>query len=89
MIQSALDPHGPEAATLAKLIWLFVAVCGVVWALVLIVLALAIRCRHMQPSPNSERRATLAVRSAIAATVLILIGGSAPTLGTGPGYVSG
>src|SRR4051794_19376994 len=37
--QSALDPHGPDARNVRGLIWLFVIVVSIVWAMVMLALA--------------------------------------------------
>ena len=37
--QSALDPKGPAADELARLIWFFTLLCAAIWLLVMIVLA--------------------------------------------------
>ena len=34
--QSALEPGGPEAAHLAQLFWVFTAICGAIWIMVII-----------------------------------------------------
>ena len=46
--QSALDPKGPAADELARLIWFFTLLCAVVWLLVMIVLAMALLRRKRQ-----------------------------------------
>ena len=47
--QSALDPKGPAADELARLIWFFTLLCAVIWLLVMIVLGMALlrRGRHV------------------------------------------
>ncbi|TGU67803.1 cytochrome c oxidase subunit II, partial [Mesorhizobium sp. M1C.F.Ca.ET.144.01.1.1] len=50
--QSALDPKGPAASELAWLIWFFTGLCAVVWALVMIALAVPLTMRsrlHIDP----------------------------------------
>jgi cytochrome c oxidase subunit 2 len=42
-LQSALDPHGPEAAAIARLLWILVAGAALVLALVIILAVLAVR----------------------------------------------
>jgi cytochrome c oxidase subunit 2 len=76
--QSALDVHGEAAASLKQLIILIVAVCSVVWALVMIALILALVRRRerreppLQTNPATERRMTITVAAAVAATVVII-----------------
>jgi cytochrome c oxidase subunit 2 len=76
--QSALDVHGASAINLKRLIILIVVVCSVVWALVMIALMFALwsnRSRRGQPlrvDPATERRMTISVVAAVAATVIII-----------------
>ncbi|WLB24065.1 cytochrome c oxidase subunit II [Bradyrhizobium japonicum] len=74
--QSALDVSGPAAISLKHLIVLIVAVCSVVWMLVMVVLILALwrkrDARPIAPEPARERRMTTAVVGAVVATVLII-----------------
>jgi cytochrome c oxidase subunit 2 len=78
--QSVLDAHGTSAITLKQLIILIVAVCSVVWMLVMIALIRALtRGREIlpltaAPPPETQRRMTIAVVTAVAATVLIIGG---------------
>jgi cytochrome c oxidase subunit II len=78
--QSVLDAHGTSAITLKQLIILIVAVCSVVWMLVMIALIRALaRGREIRPMPaasppETQRRMTIAVVTAVAATVLIIGG---------------
>jgi heme/copper-type cytochrome/quinol oxidase subunit 2 len=76
--QSALDVHGESAITLKQLIVLIVAVCSIVWALVMIALIFALARRRTRREPPlqvdavTERRMTVTVSAAVAATVLII-----------------
>src|SRR3954468_19350533 len=76
--QSALDVHGESASTLKQLIILIVAVCSVVWALVMIALILALTRKRARPEPpvqvnaRTERRMAISVIAAVAATVVII-----------------
>jgi len=81
--QSALDPHGPNAESLAFLFWWFTAICGAVWLLVVIATGIAVmraralsahRADPLALNPPAERRAALVIGASVAATVLILIG---------------
>src|SRR5436305_8827347 len=76
--QSAWDVHGESAISLKQLIILIVAVCSLVWALVIIALILAVVRKRVRPEPpievhaGTERRMTIAVTAAVAATVAII-----------------
>ncbi|PSO14077.1 cytochrome c oxidase subunit II [Bradyrhizobium sp. MOS003] len=74
--QSALDVYGSAAISLKHLIILIVAVCSVVWMLVMIALIAALwrnrDARSSSPEPGRERRMTMAVIGAVVATVLII-----------------
>ncbi|WP_426954390.1 cytochrome c oxidase subunit II [Muricoccus radiodurans] len=73
--QSATDPGGPAARELHGLFLLFTISCGLVWIAVMLVLAAALlRRRAAEVRPEPERRPTLAVGAAVAATVLIVTG---------------
>ena len=79
-IQSALNPAGPNAASLASLWWLMFYVCAAVYVLVLIALAIAIKKGRresdlnpvLNPSPQTEKRRRNVVLSATMVTVAIL-----------------
>lgn len=49
--QSALDPAGPQARELLDLFWIFAAVLGTIWVLVMIAVALSLRRR---PDPLDD-----------------------------------
>jgi cytochrome c oxidase subunit 2 len=76
--QSALDVHGASAISLKQLIILIVAVCSVVWALVMVVLIFAIWRRREEgerpllPDSGTERRMTAAVTSAVVVSVVVI-----------------
>ena len=72
--QSVLDPAGPGAASLGTLFWVFVAVCGTVWLLVMLVAGIAVLRRQRIPSPQGERKAGIIVGVAVALTVVIITG---------------
>jgi cytochrome c oxidase subunit II len=78
--QSALDAHGAPAISLKQLIIIIVAVCSVVWMLVMIALIRALwRSREavsspIAPRPEVQRQMTIVVLAAVAATVLIISG---------------
>jgi cytochrome c oxidase subunit 2 len=83
--QSALDPHGPGARSIAWLFWVFTALSVVVWTLVMIALAAAVIWRRfrpvdpfarfdpLRPDPATDKRATRIIVGAVGATVLILL----------------
>jgi cytochrome c oxidase subunit II len=70
--QSAADPQGPQASQLTMLIWLFVIVAGVIWALVMLVLAAAL-WRRRRSEPREQRTAWF-VGGAMVASVLVILG---------------
>ncbi|MFL5283477.1 MAG: cytochrome c oxidase subunit II [Rhodopila sp.] len=72
--QSALHPQGPQAAALTKLIWSFTAICAAIWMLVMLVLLFALWRRHVASDERHERRSTVFVSVALAATTLIIGG---------------
>ncbi|WP_458759621.1 cytochrome c oxidase subunit II [Afipia sp. TerB] len=78
--QSALDVHGPSATSVKHLILIIVAVCSVIWALVMIALIMALARRRVptpapvQPRPQADRRMMIVIGGATIATVLIISG---------------
>lgn len=72
--QSALDAGGPSALALENLIFLFVAVCGIVFVLVMGVMAWALlRARNQTPGrPQTERSMGRVVAGAIGATFIVI-----------------
>jgi cytochrome c oxidase subunit II len=78
--QSASDPQGPQAQVLNRLFWLLTVTCAVVWALVMLMLVVAVwRWRPegsapLAPDPRGEPRSRIAVGMAVAATVIVISG---------------
>jgi len=74
--QSALQPGGEQAGHLKVLIQLFTIVCGIVWLLVMLVLAAGLWRRHSGTPTGAaaERRSARLVGAATAASVLVIIG---------------
>lgn len=74
--QSALDPQGAPAIHLEHLIIGVVAVCTLVWILVMVMLAMALLKgrRAGSESAGSEKRLTTIVTAAVAVTVVIIAG---------------
>lgn len=72
--QSALAPAGPSAGHLQDLFWLFVVVCGFVWLLVVLTVAMAVLRRTRAEVAGREGRAQVVVTVAVAMTVLIIAG---------------
>lgn len=74
--QSALDVHGTSAISLKHLILLIVAVCSLVWMLVMVGLIWALwHRREGRPTPpqaGRERHMTIAVTGAVIVTVVII-----------------
>ena len=77
--QSALDPQGPQANHLARLIWGFTILCAIIWVLVMVALGIALWRRIEPPvdplaqDPIAERRFTGVVGVLVAATALIVL----------------
>lgn len=77
--QTVFDPASDEARNLLRLFWLFVAVCGVVWILVVATMLIAIRRRRGgDPAPGADslrqtRRKTMVVGALVAVTAAILV----------------
>jgi cytochrome c oxidase subunit 2 len=57
-LTSALAPAGPQAARLAHVTWVFLGVCGAVYVVVLVLLAVAL-WRRGDPTFDERRRLTL------------------------------
>jgi cytochrome c oxidase subunit 2 len=78
--QSSVHPSGPTSASLHALLWLFIAVCGAIWLLVVLVLLFAVRRRRgvtgspLDLNARGERRSAILVGAAVAATVVIISG---------------
>lgn len=79
--QSALDAHGASAITLKQLIILIVAVCSLVWGLVMAALIRALRLRRPERArpaaerdPRRERRMSGLVIAATIATMVVIAG---------------
>jgi len=76
--QSALDPHGPQAKHLADLIWIFTAVCAVVWLLVMVAMVFGMlrrRAPRLDPLAVKARSERTAVRiiGALALTTAVIV----------------
>jgi len=77
--QSALDTHGASAASLKQLIIFIVAVCSVVWTLVMIAMIHALwrrrgerRPQPIELAPARERRLSYVVTASVGATTIII-----------------
>lgn len=68
--QSALDPQGPQAHGLSRLIWLLLIVSALIFTAVAVVLLASLRRRS--GAAASERHLSIAVSSAVGATVVII-----------------
>ena len=84
-MQSVLAPAGIQAAQIAWLWWLMLAVCASVFVVVLMFVALGLRraSRPGAPAPTPERRLHGAIGGAAAVTILTLIGLLAAAIATG------
>ncbi|MDR9764394.1 cytochrome c oxidase subunit II [Rhizobium redzepovicii] len=90
--QSALDADGPSALALENLIILFVAVCGIVFVLVMGVMAWAlVRSTGVpgRPRPQTERSMGRAVAGAVVATFVVIIFLTASSFYATPGLDRG
>jgi cytochrome c oxidase subunit II len=76
--QSALDPHGVQAAHLDRLMTLIMVACAAIWLLVVATLAWAVlrrrpsRSQPLTVNERSQRRMTVAVACSVAATAVII-----------------
>jgi cytochrome c oxidase subunit 2 len=76
--QSALDVQGAAAINLKQLIVLIIVTCSIVWSLVMIALIFALWRNRSQREeaarihPPTERRMTITVLAAVAATVIVI-----------------
>lgn len=79
-VQSALDPKGPAADELARLIWLFTILSAIVWVLVMAVLVtIVLRRRRSRINPlhvdqGGDRTVSRVVISAVGVTAIVLVG---------------
>jgi cytochrome c oxidase subunit 2 len=83
ILQSALHPAGPGAASISDLWWLMFWTCTVVYVLVMGTLVLAVRRRRQGRAASPERTLLRAVVGASAATIVILFGLLFATVVTG------
>jgi cytochrome c oxidase subunit 2 len=89
IIQSALHPAGPQAASISALWWLMFWTCTAVYVVVIGVLVVAIsRRRRGSPEPTSERSLLRSVVGATAVTVVILFGLLFASVATGRAVAS-
>jgi cytochrome c oxidase subunit 2 len=78
--QSALDPQGPQADHLAKLIWSFTALCSAIWLAVMVVLLVGLvrrgpaRSDQLDLDIRRERRSVVVVGGAVFATLITVMG---------------
>ncbi|MES0203267.1 cytochrome c oxidase subunit II [Mesorhizobium sp. LNHC209A00] len=78
--QSALDPKGPAASELAWLIWVFTALCAVIWVLVMIALATPLMMRSRDGAEplvldaGADHRKLRVVVIAVGLTAVIVVG---------------
>jgi cytochrome c oxidase subunit 2 len=79
-LPAVLDPQGPEAGTVAWLVWSFTALCAVIFLLVIVALLVALARRHMdrpepaEADPRLERRVGAIVASLAILTGVIVAG---------------
>jgi cytochrome c oxidase subunit 2 len=97
-VQSALNPAGPVAASIANLTWWFFGVCAVVYVLTMgaLVWALARRRKPSDDAPGTSRRLGWIIAGAAAVTVVTLVvltvssvvAGRGLTSPSGPGAIT-
>jgi cytochrome c oxidase subunit 2 len=85
--QSPLNPAGPQARTIASLIWWFFAVCASVYVIVLAALGWAIaRRRRGGTAPSlTDRKLVVAVGSGVAVTTAIVVALAIASVAAGRG----
>ena len=90
LLQSALDPAGPQAADIARLTWWFFAVCALVYVAVIgaTLWALFRRRAPADDAPETTARLSRVVVAAVAATVLILVALTVSSVVAGRGMTS-
>jgi cytochrome c oxidase subunit 2 len=77
--QSVLDPQGPHADHLARLIWIFTALCSAIWLVVMTVLLAGLlrrkATRHdpLILDPGQERRSVMMVGGAVTGTLITVL----------------
>src|SRR4051812_20832799 len=88
--QSALNPHGPIARSIATHSTLLLVVLGFVYVIVMIAffIALGRRRRDTDDAPETTARLTRNVSIATALTALVLIGIAASSVVSGRGLYS-
>ena len=88
IIQSALHPAGPQAASISHLWWLMLWTCSVVYVVVIGALLVAIRRRRDEGGSTDERSLTRSVAAATGVTVVILFGLLFASVATGRAVAS-
>jgi cytochrome c oxidase subunit II len=74
IIQSALHPAGPGAASISQLWWLMFWTCTVIYVLVMAALVVAVRRQRADRTAPDERTLLRSVVAASGATLVILVG---------------
>jgi cytochrome c oxidase subunit 2 len=77
-VQSALDPQGPSAETLAWLFWIFLAVLAPIWLATNFAMLLALRKRKPETDPlairpQDEQRMVVVVGAAVGLTAVTVV----------------
>jgi cytochrome c oxidase subunit II len=88
--QSMFNPQGPAATSIASLGWLMFAVCGVIYLIVLALLAWALaRRRHVRDDlPQTSRRLAALVSAGVAVSAVILVLFVAASVAAGRGFIT-
>jgi cytochrome c oxidase subunit 2 len=89
-VQSVLDPAGPQARTIAEVTWWFFGLLTVVYVLVMGALLWAVlrRRRDSDDAPETSRRLTTVVASAVGVTIATLVVMSVVSVVAGRGLTS-
>jgi cytochrome c oxidase subunit 2 len=89
-VQSVLDPAGPQARTIAEVTWWFFGLLTVVYVLVMGALLWAVlrRRRDSDDAPETSRRLTTVVASAVGVTIATLVVLSVVSVVAGRGLTS-
>jgi cytochrome c oxidase subunit 2 len=89
-VQSVLDPAGPQARTIAEVTWWFFGLLTVVYVLVIGALLWAVlrRRRDSDDAPETSRRLTTVVASAVGVTIATLVVLSVVSVVAGRGLTS-
>jgi cytochrome c oxidase subunit II len=89
-VQSALNPAGPQARSIASLTWWFFAVCGVVYVLVIgsLFWALFRKRSETDDGEGTHRRLAVIISAAVAVTIGTVVALTISSVAAGRGLLS-